>query len=148
MTEKLYRRSAILKTILKDCTISLRLLVTFVDKFMKCRPEEQQKFYTIATAKTEHEILKNFHECIKKLFTAKILEKLFVQFVITREIKLFSKELKLELSPDSVSNNEFLRLFSTKQLQSPELVWNDETRAEMQAKLKSQILSMTHNRRG
>ena len=44
--------------------------------------------------------------------------------------------------------NDFLRLFSTKQLQSPELVWNDETRSEMQAKLKSQILSMTNHRSG
>lgn len=88
LTEKLYRRSAILKNILKDCTLSLKLLVTFVDKFMKSRPAEQQKFYTLATGKTEHEILKNFHECIKKLFTAKILEKLFIKFVITRDLQL------------------------------------------------------------
>jgi hypothetical protein len=96
LTEKLYRRSAILKAILKDCTFSLKLVVTFVDKFMKCKPEEQQKFG----------ILGNFHECIKKLFTAKILEMLFIQFVITREIKL-------EASDSAASNNEFLRLFST-----------------------------------
>jgi hypothetical protein len=106
LTEKLYRRSAILKAILKDCTFSLKLVVTFVDKFMKCKPEEQQKFGKLFALKTELGILGNFHECIKKLFTAKILEMLFIQFVITREIKL-------EASDSAASNNEFLRLFST-----------------------------------
>ena len=80
-------------------------MVTFVDKFMKCKPEEQQKFGKLFANKTELSILGNFHECIKKLFTAKILEKLFIQFVITREIKLETK--------DGTSNNDFLRLFST-----------------------------------
>lgn len=88
LTEKLYRRSAILKAILKDCTLSLKLMVTFVDKFMKCRPEEQQHFLTLATNQTENEIMKNFNECIKRLFTTKILEKLFIQFLITRDLKL------------------------------------------------------------
>ena len=40
LTEKLYRRSVILKAILRDCALSIKLLVTFVDKFMKCKPEE------------------------------------------------------------------------------------------------------------
>jgi len=105
LTEKLYRRSSILKTILRECTYCLRLMVTFVDKFMKCKPEEQQKFGKLFANKTELSILGNFHECIKKLFTAKILEKLFIQFVITREIKLETT--------DGTSNNDFLRLFST-----------------------------------
>lgn len=104
LTEKLYRRSAILKNILKDCTYSLKVLVTFVDKYTKCRPEEQQRFYALAANHTESEIIRNFHECIKKLFTAKILEKLFIPFVITRDLKLECEE------PGS---NEFLRLFST-----------------------------------
>ena len=135
LTEKLYRRSVILKSILRDCTLTIRLLVTFVDKFMKCRPEEQSHFRALATSATENEILRNFHECIKKLFSVKILDKLLIQFVITRD-------LKLEFAIDASQKNDFLNLFSSKQLQSPELVWNDETRAELQERLSSQIQAM------
>ena len=78
--------------------------------------------------------MKNVHACVKKLFTTKVLEKLFVKFVITRDLKLETQE---------PGNNEFLRLFSTQSLQSPELVWNEETRSEMYDKLNSQIKAMT-----
>ena len=123
-----------MKSILKDCTASLKLVVTFVDKFMKCRPEEQSHFRQLAADSPENRIIANFHACAKKLFSVKILDKLFVQFVITRELKLECSQAE--------SNNEFLRLFASQQLQSPELVWNDETRTELKARLASQIKLM------
>ena len=42
----------------------------------------------LVSNRTENQIMKNVHACVKKLFTTKILEKLFVKFVITRDLKL------------------------------------------------------------
>ena len=83
---------------------------------------------SLSSNETENAIIKNMHECIKKIFTPKILEKLFIEFVITRD-------LKLEYTAASAESNAFLKLFSTQQLQEPQLVWNDETRSEMQERL-------------
>ena len=105
---RLYRRSAILKAILRDCTISIKLLVTFVDKFMRVGPDGRQSF-TLLTNQVEFDIMSNFHECIKKLFTTKILEKLLLEFHISggRDVR----NMKLECSEPT--NNDFLTLFST-----------------------------------
>ena len=61
-------------------------------------------------------------------------EKLITDFTV-------NNENKLEFSA-SQSGKDFFRLFSTQQLFSPELVWNDETRREMLAKLQLQLKSM------
>jgi hypothetical protein len=68
----------------------------------------------------------NFHECIQKLFTSKMQEKLITDFTVNNE-----NMLEFAVS----GNKDFFRLFSTQQLFSPELVWNDETRREMLEKL-------------
>lgn len=82
----------------------------------------------------------NFHECIQRFFTSKMQEKLITDFTV-------NNENKLEFS-QSQSGKDFFRLFSTQQLFSPELVWNDETRREMLAKLQLQLKSMLSDKEG
>ena len=109
---------------MKDCSITVRQLISFAEKFVESGAESFQ--FKNLTKHTEKNILMNFHECIQKFFTSKMQEKLITDFTV-------NNENKLEFAVSS--GKDFFRLFSTQQLFSPELVWNDETRREMLAKL-------------
>jgi len=67
--------------------------------------------------------MQHFHGVIQRFFTSKMQAKLLTNFTVNNENKL-----------EFTSANQckdFYKLFSTKQINAPELVWNDETRAEM-----------------
>ena len=53
-----------------------------------------------------------------------------------------NNENKLEFTITHRDSRDFYKLFSTKQINAPELVWNDETRQEMLDKISTQIRSL------
>ena len=97
------------------------LMVSFAERFHASAADTLQ--FKNLTKTQEKGIMMNFYECIERIFTKRMRDELMCEFTVNNENKLVTR--------GEVSSANFLNLFSVAEFNSPELIWNTQTRAEL-----------------
>lgn len=123
-----------LEYILRYATVTLKNLTSFATAWTE-KGGDAFAFKNL-NREQEREILSHFAHAIKQLFGKKILSTLQCEFEITNNMLDFKPYKQFEPS-------HFLGLFSVQEVKSAELVWNDETRKELQEVIIRQVSLMS-----
>ena len=97
------------------------LMVSFAERFHASAADTLQ--FKNLTKPHEKGIMMNFYECIERIFTKRMRDELMCEFTVNNENKLVTR--------GEVSSANFLSLFSVAEFNSPELIWNTQTRGEL-----------------
>jgi hypothetical protein len=122
-----------LEYVLRYSTVTLKNLVSFASQWAE-KGGESFAFKNLNREK-EREILLRFSSSVKHLFGNKMLLTLLQEFEITNNALDFKPYKQFEPS-------RFLGLFAIQEEKSAELVWNNQTRTELQEVLGRQLTQM------